>query len=379
MPWNPALPYNDLPPLPPRESATGVDTREVLKAVPSARSALASLNEASKRISNPSLLLNNLTLLEAQASSEIENIVTTTDDLFRYASTELTDASESATPQTKETYAYRSALYKGMEAMEQRPLSADTAKIICSAIHGQDMQFRNYPGTFISSSKHGEPVYTPPEGVDTIMSLLSNWSAFIHRATPPSAHALRDPADYIDLDPLTVMAVAHYQFEAIHPFPDGNGRTGRILNILILKHFGLLEHPILYLSRSIIENKVEYYDRLLNVTKDGDWTGWILFMLEAVRSSAERTLTTIDAIVECRSTISDHLKEQSHRPDEDLLDLLIEQPYCRITAVAERCGVSRPTATKWLRDLSNAGVLREERVGRTVLFSNPGLMAALQR
>lgn len=356
--WTPTEPYNELS-NPPVES---LESRDVLKSTTEARAGLAALDQAVHRLPNPSILLNAVTLLEAQASSEIENIVTTTDELFQLASVEGTHAN----PATRETLRYRTALYTGIASLNSRPLSTTTATQVCSSVNGRDMQIRDLPGTFI-----GDPVahtvrYTPPDGSVVIAEKLDDWERFVH--------------GHHELDPLVVMAAAHYHFEAIHPFADGNGRTGRILNILMLIEFELLREPVLYLSRYIIENKNEYYRLLLDVTKNSAWEEWILFMLEGVRQTAELTLGLIDEIQALQEDFRTEMRAKTTvGANSDVLDLLFERPYCRIVDVIERSEVSRPTASKWLNELVSQSMLETVKVGRDRLFINSRLLKALTR
>lgn len=351
MSWVPDQPYNTLPTLPP--SGVELETKAVLKAAVDARAALAALDQAVYRIPNPSVLVNAIPLLEAQASSEIENIVTTTDDLFRFAQ----HPEDAASPEVKETLRYRSALFAGVRSIETRPLTSSTAIDVCMRIKGREMGLRNLPGTFIGDPRTRAAIYTPPTGTSLIAELLTNWEQFIH--------------DRRMLDPLVILAVQHYQFEAIHPFADGNGRTGRILNVLLLIDCGLLRHPVLYLSRYIIERKDEYYRRLLEVTRSGAWEPWILFVIEGIRITARDSLLKIDRIQDLQQSMREEIKSlTSAGANSDLLDVLFEQPYCRITNVIERCGVSRPTATKWLGELVDAGSVIDIRRGRDRLFIN---------
>jgi len=242
MKWRPDQPYNALPPLPP--PVDEVETRAILKACIPARAALAELKQAGELLPDQGLLIHLLPLLEARDSSEIENILTTTDKLFRHAQRE-----SGADAATREALRYRTALYQGFRQLRDRPLSTATAIEACSTLKNQAMDLRKLPGTVIANQMTGEVIYTPPVGENVIQDLLSNWERFVH-------------ADD-DLDPLIRMAISHYQFEAIHPFYDGNGRTGRILNVLYLIEQGLLTLPILHLSRYVVQYRSEYY-RLLN-------------------------------------------------------------------------------------------------------------------
>lgn len=303
-------------------------------------------------MTNPTVLINSIPLLEAQASSEIENIVTTADDLFKFAH----DEKAATNPATKETLMYRTALFAGIDLIETRPLSSTTAVEVCTIVKGRMMDVRRLPGTYIGNPATKAAIYTPPSSEDVIRTKLGNWEKFLHQ---PGT-----------LDPLVAMAIAHYQFEAIHPFADGNGRTGRIMNILMLMSAGLINQPILYLSRYIIEKKDEYYRLLLEVTRDGNWEEWILFVLEGIRTTSLSTVAKIDRIQELQAETLVRIREATSAANADLLTVLFEQPYCRISNVVEGCHVSRPTATNWLNALVHEGVLVDLRAGRERLFIN---------
>ena len=358
MSWFASQPYNQLPPLPP---TVDLENMRTLKLAVEARAALASLNQAALRLPNSRVLLNALPLLEAQASSEIENIVTTTDELFRYAE----DEGAAKDPATREALRYRTALYEGFESVRSRPLNVTTAVDVCSRIKMRDMGIRTLAGTYIGNPLTQAAIYTPPVGEGIIRDKLSNWEQFVHA---------RD-----GIDPLIKMAAAHYQFEAIHPFEDGNGRTGRVLNVLMLVDAGLLSQPILYLSRYIIQNKNEYYRLLLRVTAERDWDSWVLFILEGIRQTALGTMRKIDAVTSLQSEYHGLVREVIGSANADLLALLFEQPYCRIANVVDRCGVSRPTASGWLNSLSEAGVLVKVHSGRERLFVNARLIDVLTK
>ena len=233
MTWQAHRPYNDLPLLPPE---TDLETKAVLKRCVSARAALAELKQASQAMPDAAMLINTLPVLEARASSEIENIVTTADAIFRYVSNE-----HAADPAAKEALRYRSALLDGFAKLDRRPLNTRTAEEVCTQIMGRPMGVRRVPGTALVNAVSGEVIYTPPDGETRLRGLLANWERFLH--------------DRPELDPLVRIAAAHYQFEAIHPFTDGNGRTGRILNSLALVELGLLPLPVLYLSKAIIAQR----------------------------------------------------------------------------------------------------------------------------
>lgn len=354
MKWQANKPYNSLPTLPPAKKY--LESVEVLKACIEARAALSGLRHAGLLLPNQGLFINLLPLLEAKDSSEIENIVTTNDNLFRFASEDI-----HADPATKEALRYRTALHEGFKALSKRPLSTITAQQICSTIKGVEMDIRKVPGTALGNIATGKIVYTPPEGEVRIRDLLSNWAEFLHQVD--------------SIDPLIKMAVSHYQFEAIHPFTDGNGRTGRIINILYLVEQDLLTLPILYLSRYILQNKQDYYDNLTAVTKQGDWQPWIIYMLNAVENTAKWTTDKIAAV--CK--LMDHTKEylQSKLPkiySHELLQIIFEQPYCRIGNLVDLGLFKRQTASAHLKKLCQIGVLNELQSGKEKLFVHPKLM-----
>ena len=337
-----------------------LEPKPVLKAAIEARTALATLAQAGQLLPNPNILIHAVPLLEAQASSEIENIVTTADELFKHAE------SGGGNHATKEALRYRTALFAGVDSIRRRPLTAETAAKICSQLQGRDMAVRAVPGTRIANPVTRQVVYAPPEGADLIRDKLTAWERFVHAQD--------------DLDPLVRMAVAHYQFEAIHPFHDGNGRTGRVINILMLIEAGLLSDPILYLSRAIIDRKNDYYRLLREVTAEGAWIEWILYMLDIVRESAESTTRKIASIRTCQDDIADRARAAtSGGRDAQFQAVLFEQPYCRISTVAERCDVSRQTASAWLHALVEAGLLSDVKVGRELLFVNDEFLSVLTR
>lgn len=359
MPFEPTMPFNDLPGLPPQEE---VETKAILKACIEARAALAGLKAAGDLIPNQTVLINSIPLLEAQASSEIENIVTTTDRLFQYSGEE----EKGADPATKEALRYRTALFDGFRSLKRRPLSVNTAIEVCSTIKGVAMDVRATPGTALVNDASGDVVYTPPEGEDRLRSLLSNWENYLHEAG--------------DVDPLIRMAVGHYQFEAIHPFTDGNGRTGRVINLLFLVEQGLLSSPILYLSRYIIQNKARYYDILLSVTKNEAWEEWILFMLDAVGATARSAAEKIGAIRKQIEATAETIKGAAPKIySRELVELIFVQPYCRIGDVVEVGLAKRQTASVYLKTLCEIGVLDEQQAGREKLFINPAFLRLLQR
>jgi Fic family protein len=356
MPFRAEVAHNDLPLIPPH---LVVETIEVLRATTAARVALMELDTRSRYIPNPAVLINAIPVVEAQASSAIENIFTTTDEMFQSDIQGMVGAD----PATREALRYRTALKVGFDSIGQRPLTTGTATSICSAILGHDTAIRTDAGTFIGNPLTQSVTYTPPTGRDNLLRLMSNWEDYIHR---------RD-----EVDPLVRLAVAHYQFEAIHPFPDGNGRTGRILNLLLLAEWGLLELPVLYLSRYFIATKAEYYERLMGVTARDEWHEWILYFVRGVETTALSATATVNRILRAHLDVRDRIVDEFGAANSALIEVLFTQPYSRIRDVVTRCQVSRPTATKWLDRLEAMGVLDSQRVGRDRLFVNRAFVAAL--
>lgn len=356
--WDPDRPHDALPLLPP---AVDLESKPVLKQCVTARAALAELKQAAELIPNPGMLINTLPVLEARASSEIENIVTTADRLFRHLRAE-----GAADPATKEALRYRLALLEGFGTLKDRPLGTRTAEAVCTRIRGVTMQVRRIPGTKLAEAATSRVIYTPPEGEPRLRDLLSNWEKFLHGEE--------------GIDPLIRMAAAHYQFEAIHPFTDGNGRTGRVLNILLLVEQGLLPLPILYLSRAIIARKPDYYRLLLAVTRDDAWEPWLLFMLRAVEETAAWTTAKIAAIRALAGRTADRVRKELPRIySRELVDVVFEQPYCRIANVVEAGIAGRQAAARYLKAMARAGVLEERKAGREKLFVNGALLELLTR
>ena len=357
MTFDPTKPYNDLPPLPPTGEA---ETRRTLKACVDARAALAALQGASNLIPDQAMLINSIPTLEAQASSEIENIVTTADRLFRYAS----EGDPNTDAATKEALNYRKALYVGSDLLARRPVSTAMAAAICSIVKGVDTDVRNTPGTALVNQRTQDVIYTPPEGEVRLRDMLANWESYLHDAT--------------DVDPLIRMAVAHYQFEAIHPFTDGNGRTGRILNLLFLMEQKLIDMPVLYLSRYIIQNRADYYQLLAGVTADEKWEDWICYMLAAVTDTARWTTAKVAAIRDLLNATADRIRRDAPRIySRELAETIFVQPYTRIGNLVEAGIAKRQSASQYLKALCDIGVLEERKSGREKLFINPALLAIL--
>jgi Fic family protein len=355
-------PYNDLPLLPPNAE---LETKAVLKQALSASRALAELKVAGALIPNQSVLLSTLGLQEAKISSEIENIVTTNDELYRA----FADQEPLMNNATKEVLSYGEALWFGFHALKSgRPISTRLIEEIGVIVKPSAGGIRRVPGTKIANTA-SETIYTPPEGEAVIRDKLANLEKFIYSQSET------------ELDPLVKMAVIHYQFEAIHPFSDGNGRTGRILNILYLIEAGLLEIPVLYLSRFIIENKASYYAGLRAVTESEAWEAWVLYMLRAVEQTALETSQKIRDIQTLMQHTADLVREKLPKVyKKELIELLFFQPYTKIRFL-EQAGLARnrQTASEILRALTDLGVLESTKIGREWYFLNPRFLELLSK
>lgn len=355
--YNPEEAYNDLPLLPP---VVEVETKKILKQAIVSNKILAELKGRADEIPNQSMLVNAITLQEAKDSSEIENIVTTQDTLYKAFSSNIstTDA------QTKEVLRYRQALWEGYTDLSKRPLSTNSFIQIVQTIKENNSGIRNAPGTKITSN--GKTIYTPPEGETVIRSLLKNLEDYIH-------------ADD-DVDLLIKLAIMHYQFEAIHPFFDGNGRTGRVINMLFMVENGLLDTPILYLSKYIIEHKNAYYTNLRGVTENSAWEAWILFILKGIEETALYTLEKINSINSLMHETIVFAKEQlpARVYSKELIELLFEQPYCKVKYLVDKGIAKRQTAAEYLNALEAIGILKSQKVGVENLYLNVKLFELLK-
>jgi len=354
-------PYNDLPLLPPRRD---VETKAVLRKAIAAGRALAELKGLGLTIPNQAMLVDTLILQEAKASSEIENIITTDDTLFRA----FTAGTSQVDPATKEVLRYREALWDSFNAQKKRPvLSTNLFVSVVQTITGNRAGIRCTPDVAIKNIASGETIYTPPGGESVIREKLKNLEDFIH-------------ADD-DLDPLIKLALIHYQFEAIHPFPDGNGRTGRIINILFLTLRGLLDLPVLYLSKSIIERKNDYYRLLRQVTEKAEWEPWILYMLDAVETTAvitrERILSIRDLMLETMEQARKKLPSRVY--SKELIELIFRQPYTKGLFLVDAEIAQRKTAAEYLKALEKIGILKAHKTGRETLYLNVRLYELLSR
>ena len=342
-----------------------LETKPVLKKLASAHRELANLDGFSHAIPNRYILVNSLTLQEAKDSSEIENIVTTHDDLYRATALPAADV----TLQAKEVRDYAAALQEGFHAIQRTGLL--TVNDLCTVqerLEHNTAGIRSQAGTTLKNLATGEIVHTPPQSRPEILALLDNLE-----------RAINDDAFWPDVDPLVKMAVFHYQFETIHPFYDGNGRTGRILNVLYLVLRGLLGTPILYLSRYIIARKPLYYQLLDRVRRGGEWEPYILFMLDAVIETARMGSDTIARILDAYAKTKSLLRSRFKFYSRDLVEGLFLYPYTRISTLQKHLGISRPTATAYLEKLSapDVAVLRKFSVNRNVYFVNQALFDIL--
>lgn len=350
--------YNMLPKLPP---VAKVETERTLKRAVGAGRALAELKGVGRLIPNQGILIRAVVLQEARLSSEIENIVTTNDELYRaFGDMELL-----MEPSTREVIHYEEALWHGYNRMnEGRPLNASLFSEIASIIKATNINIRTMPGTQIQNDRTREVVYTPPSGESLLHDLLHNLSKYLYEDD--------------SVDPLIKMAVAHYQFEAIHPFPDGNGRTGRIINILYLIDRGMLDIPVLDLSGFIIQNKADYYRGLQAVTERGDWESWVDYLLKGIEQTA---ITTKNKIVQIRTAIDDAVsraqREMRRGYSKELVELVYQQPYTRIKTLHAAGIAKRQAASEYLKELEHIGILRSEKRGRDRIFLNHELMEIL--
>ena len=352
MTFNRDKPYNELPLLPPDAA---LETQPVLKEAVSAHRRLAELKGIANVMPNPGILINAITLQEARSSSEVENILTTMDRLFEAFSS----AQGAIDPHTKEVLRYREALWEGFHTLNKRPVFSTNFFVrIYQTIKQSNAGVRNTPGTKISDGR-GNPLCTPPEGESLIRDKLKNLEDFIHNEDD-------------SLDPLIKLAVMHYQFEAIHPFTDGNGRTGRILNVLFLAFKGLLDVPILYLSEFIIKEKTRYYRLLREVCEKGAWENWILFMLTAIEETSQSTVKKVVRINSLLEDTIEHCRRNlpSYMYSKELVELLFERPYCKVKFLVDRGIAKRQRASVYLKTLEEIGILRRKKVGKENLFLN---------
>lgn len=358
IPYDRLKPYNNLPLLPPDDKQ--VITIEVLKALNNANKALAELKGLARKLPNQSMLVNTIALREAKASSEIENIFTTEDELYKTLTANKSTISGSA----KEVLRYREALWKGYSAIrEERKITNNTLIKIYQVIKNVNDGIRP-PQTETIIKKRGsgllsgEVIYTPPRGEQVIEEKLSNLTDYIN------------DDDKYDYDPLIKLAVTHYQFEAIHPFRDGNGRVGRILNILLMNQKHLLDTPILYLSAYIIKRKDDYYRLLSEVTSRRQWTNWIIYMLKAVEETSIYTINKIEEIDNLFDKTLKLVEAKLPHIRKEVIEKLFEQPYTSPKRLLDKNLKSLNTAKKYLGQMEELGILVPEKIGKEVVYLN---------
>lgn len=360
MSFEPKRPYNKLLLLPPQAE---LETSQILRKAIAAGRALGELKGLGGTIPNQEILINSIVLQEAKASSEIENVVTTNDELFKAFSAK----SEEFDPATKEVLRYREALWGGfIELSEQGILSTNLYVRMYQIIKKTQAGIRTTPGTALVNGV-GRIIYTPPEGEEVIRKKLKNLEDYIHG---------RD-----NIDPLIKLAVIHYQFESIHPFTDGNGRTGRILNILYLVQQDLLDLPVLYLSRYIIQHKTMYYRKLRAVTEKGEWEPWVMYILDTVEQTALQTRDQIIAIKELVQETVELAREKLPAKvySKELIELLFHRPYTKGRYLVDAGIAKRQTAAEYLKELEKAGILRSKKKGREMLYLNVKLFELLSK
>jgi Fic family protein len=355
MPFSSSVPYNDLPLLPPPRD---VETKAILKKCLSATRALAELKGAETLLPDQTIIVNAILLQEAKLSSEIDNIVSSQDDLF-----EATLNEEHVTqPNIIKILRYRNALRYGFESLAEAPLSLDLIRQVFSILVGEEADFRKSGEQIaVRNMQTKEIRYTPPSGGKTVMDKLQNMEQFLIKPN--------------GLDPLIKMAVAHYQFEAILPFMSENGRIGRILNVLYLLSARLLKIPMFYLSRYIIRTKSDYHSLLRKVTENEDWESWILYALQGVEETA---LWTAERVMEIRKLFDDTIALCKEKvPDiysKELVELIFRQPYSKICFLREFGIAKRQSASKYLKKLEEIGILEGKKRGREIIFKHPALI-----
>lgn len=359
--FNTNKPFNDLPNLPPK---VDLHSKEITQLVIRANKLLAELKGYSQTLPDPHILLNTIILQESKESNAIENIVTTQDELYKAS---IDDTEKIKNQAAKEVILYREAIYLGVEELNKKGiLSTNLVIAIMQKLRSTNENIRKIPGVKLANPITQSVVYTPPEGEAIIREKLAALEQFINNDS------------LSDLDELIKMALIHYQFEAIHPFSDGNGRTGRILNILYLINKGLLSLPILYLSKYIIKNKNAYYLLLRGVTENGDWESWVKYILNGVAETAEMTLSKINSILE--------LKEKSKKAIKDvlkssysleLIDILYSYPYIKVNILEKKGIAKRQTAADYLKKIEQIGLLKSEKIGKEVYYINTELLKIL--
>jgi Fic family protein len=354
--------FNDLPLLPPKESL--VETISILKQESKSAVALAELKGLTKTLPNPNILINAVILKEAQASSGIENVITTQDRLYQALYT------KSAKPDvaTKEVLRYREALLMGTLLIKEKGfLNTNGIISIQKELEENNAGLRRLPGTALINDLTNEVIYTPPDNFDTISDLMKNLEEYLNN-------------DADDISPLIKLAIQHYQFESIHPFYDGNGRTGRIINVLYLILKGLLNEPVLYLSSFIIQNKGDYYRLLQEVRTKNNWEDWILYILKGIEQTAQSTIEQINKINLLFNETQKLVQEKLPRIySKDLIEQLFIHPYSKIEFLVNNLGIERKAASRYLSSLKELGVLNSQQKGKEVIYINIKLYNLLKK
>jgi Fic family protein len=360
------VPYNDLPLLPPKAD---IETKQILRKAISAGRALAKLNGTLLNLPNPTLFLDTIYLQEAKASSEVENIITTNDELYK----SLVADRKIENSATKEVLGYKEALWLGLEELKTKPfITTNLCVKIVQCIKQNNASIRNTPGTALSNTQ-GEVIYTPPSGEQIIREKLANLEKFINEDETSPGEQGRT------IDPLIKMAILHYQFEAIHPFSDGNGRTGRILLLLYLKISGLLDTPAIYLSEYIIKNKIEYYRCLKDVTEKNEWEDYILYMLDMIEVTANNGLKRLNKITVAMEATAIEIKKKLPKVySKDLIEILFRLPYTKRQHLIDENIGNLKTVVNYLISLEENGFLKSEKVGKEKLYLNQRLLKILE-
>lgn len=339
-----------------------VETLQIFRQLSKSSKYLGELKGIAKTLPNQTMLINAVALQEAKDSSEIENIITTQDELYKALT-----ISGTYSIQIKEVINYRKAIFLGHDIIQKQGfLRLNDIEEIQKTIVENNAEIRSMPGTVLKNDKTGEIVYTPPQNKDEILDLLSNFLE--HFNLNPN-----------EIPPLINLAILHYQFESIHPFYDGNGRTGRILNILFLIITDLLDIPILYLSSYINENKSEYYRLLNKVNKTDEWEEWVLYILKAIEATSVLTIVKINSIKKLLDETINVAKEKASKIyRKELIELLFEQPYAKIEFVVNRLGVERKAGSRYLKKLEEIGILKSQKIGRETIYINSKLIEILK-
>ncbi len=343
-----------IPSLPP---AANIETQQILKLLPQAHRLLGELKGKATAIPNQTILINSLAMQEAKASSEIENVVTTQDEIFQVSA----DSARLIAGPAKEVALYRDALMQGHRAINQRGgnITKQTIVEMFQILKGNSGEFRKTPGTALKNDSTGEIVYVPPQQPDEIERHMADLDEFMNDDQTS------------ELDPLIKVAIIHHQFESIHPFPDGNGRVGRIINVLYLTRTGLLDIPILYLSRYINQNKSEYYSLLQDVRDHGHWEEWVKFMLCGIIETSKSTLELVEGIRDLMAQSKQRMRANLPKIySQDLLNNIFRQPYTRIEYVENDLNITRPTATRHLEMLVEHDFLHKIKHGRSNYYVN---------